>query len=51
MGKRDRSLKKNKYSSDSLNNNSNNYFGDTLKTLHDIVKTYPALAQIEDLVK
>ena len=51
VGKWDCSLKKNKYSSNSLNNNSNKLFVGTPKTSQNIVKTYPALAQVRDLVK
>ena len=50
MGKHDHTLKKKISSSNSSNYNLNNLIVNTPKTSHNIAKTYPALAQIVDLV-
>ena len=50
MGKHDHTLKKKISSSNSSNYNLNNLIVNTPKTSHNIAKTYPALAQIGDLV-
>ena len=50
MRKRDSFVKKNKYSPDPSNDNSNNSVVNNTKTSHNIVKTYPALTKIRVLV-